>query len=540
MAVQFHPYAVVLAISALTTLTASILITRRDVPGSTDLGGVLLNLFIWSGSYALIWSLVDLNDKLLWLKIMHIGIISAPTLFLFFTIRITNQRNSLTTQKVLVLFLEPAMFLLCVWLRIDLLYKRIWLEDHGTFTVLQLERASGYWINIIYSHAIILMGLMILFRSAQKATPYFRRQYLVIFLAAIIPVLTNIYSQSNHVRLNDLDLTPFTFAIASIISMYALYQRKFMDLVPVARERLIESMSDGVLVLDTRGRIVDVNPAMNNFLEETSETLIGKNVSEVLHTWNHNANPILDGVETRTELKMPHRPNHYLDLRITALYDDQQKLSGRLIVFRDVTDRKEVEKDLRQANDRLQTQLVEIGLLQSQLREQAIRDALTNVFNRRYLEETLERELARAERDQYPLCVIMMDLDFFKVVNDTYGHEAGDVVLKTLTNTITHHSRHGDLVCRYGGEEFVLVMPNISLEVASQRAEDLHRRIGALQISYGIYTLTTTVSMGIAIYPDHGATKDDLLRAADQAMYVAKHTGRNRVVIYQETTLSTD
>src|SRR6185369_6955441 len=175
--------------------------------------------------------------------------------------------------------------------------------------------------------------------------------------------------------------------------------------------------------------------------------------------------------------------------------------SGRLIVFRDVTDRKAVEKDLRRAMDRLQTQLIEIGTLQSKLREQAIRDALTNLFNRRYLEETLERELSRAERETYPLCVIMMDLDYFKDVNDTYGHEAGDVVLKTLAETVTKQSRHGDFVCRFGGEEFVLVMPNIGIEKANERALKLHQNIDALNITYGRFNITTTISMGIAWYP---------------------------------------
>jgi diguanylate cyclase (GGDEF)-like protein len=238
--------------------------------------------------------------------------------------------------------------------------------------------------------------------------------------------------------------------------------------------------------------------------------------------------------ETRTELRLPHQPSRYMDLRMTPLYDERGNLSGRVIVFRDITDRKQVEKDLLHANDRLHTQLVEIGLLQSQLRDQAIRDPLTNLFNRRYLEETLERELSRAEREEYPLCIIMMDIDHFKSVNDTYGHEAGDIVLRTLADTITVQSRHGDFACRYGGEEFVLVMPNISIETATERAMELHQTIEELNIPYGRFNLSVTISMGIAWYPEHGDTKEDILRASDKAMYVAKHAGRNSVSVYRE------
>jgi diguanylate cyclase (GGDEF)-like protein len=224
-----------------------------------------------------------------------------------------------------------------------------------------------------------------------------------------------------------------------------------------------------------------------------------------------------------------------MDLRMSPLFDEYNQISGRIIVFRDITYRKEVEKELVHTNDRLQSKLIEIGILQSQLREQAIRDPLTDLFNRRYLDETLERELSRAERENYPLCIVMMDLDHFKDVNDVYGHEAGDVVLKSLAEMVMEQCRHGDFACRYGGEEFVLVMPNICLESTSRRAMDLHQSIEGMNISYGLFNLSTTISMGIACYPAHGKTKEELLRAADKALYRAKHTGRNRVSIYNKS-----
>jgi diguanylate cyclase (GGDEF)-like protein len=204
------------------------------------------------------------------------------------------------------------------------------------------------------------------------------------------------------------------------------------------------------------------------------------------------------------------------------------------MVFRDITERKHVEKRLRYVNDRLQGQLIEIGLLQSKLREQAIRDPLTNLFNRRYLEETLERELARAAREDYFVCVIMIDLDHFKRVNDTYGHEAGDEVLKTLASTLAEQCRRGDFACRYGGEEFVIVMPNINTDTAYERAENIREYLNSLHVPYGHYNLTITISMGIACYPSNGDTREAILRAADQAMYGAKEAGRDHILSYDE------
>jgi diguanylate cyclase (GGDEF)-like protein/PAS domain S-box-containing protein len=307
-----------------------------------------------------------------------------------------------------------------------------------------------------------------------------------------------------------------------------------MDLIPVARSRLIESMSDGILVLDLSNRIVDINPAMRDILQIESAPFLGSYASEVLNLWMKNVDQLINGSETRTELKIQNNPPRYLDLRVTPLYDKDQRLNGRLLVFRDVTERKQGEKKLRYANERLQSQLIEIGTLQSKLRAQAIRDPLTDLFNRRYLDETLDRELARSAREGYPVCVIMMDIDHFKQVNDTYGHEAGDHILKSLAATLTAQNRRGDFACRYGGEEFVIVMPNIPVQTAWQRAEHLRICLSALDISYGRYNLTTTLSVGVACYPSNGEDRESVLRAADRALYGAKKAGRNQVITYDQ------
>ena len=536
MTFQFHPYSVVLAVSALTALTTAIIVLRRDVPGSLALGCMLLGTFVWSSAYALSWSLVDLGQKILWLKIMYFGVATVPTLFLVFTLIFTRNEKWLTTRNTFLLGIQPVVMIILIWFDIRLVFDRLELGWAGRLTVLQIGRGLGFWVNTYYSYSIILLAFYILGVSSLRANPFFRRQYLLILLGSVIPFVASVFTQLNYTELADLDMAPVSFAISSILYAYAVFRHQFLDLLPVARGHLIESMSDGILVLDEQSRIVDINPAMQNFLEQAPDSFIGQNVSVILKQWKQNPEQLLNGIETRTELKVSKKtmPSRYLDLQITQLYDDDQRINGRLMVFRDVTDRKEVEKDLRRAMDRLQTQLIEIGVLQSQLREQAIRDALTNLFNRRYLEETLERELARATREAYPLCVVMMDLDYFKDINDTYGHEAGDVVLKTLAETVMRQSRHGDFVCRYGGEEFMLVMPNIGIEKARERVGALHRIIDDLNIPYGRFNLTTTISMGIAWYPAHGETKETLMRAADMAMYVAKNTGRNRVIVFNE------
>ncbi len=208
----------------------------------------------------------------------------------------------------------------------------------------------------------------------------------------------------------------------------------------------------------------------------------------------------------------------WADLSVSAIYDDDGQIAYILGIVVDITKRKQLEQQLHQANVLLQ--------------EQAIRDSLTGLYNRRYLDKTLPRELQRAARRNQSIGIIMVDVDHFKRINDTYGHAAGDTLLRAVGTFLRHNTRSEDIVCRYGGEEFTLVLPGASPEDACHRAEELRAGIQTLIAAHQGQTLdTVTASLGIAIFPAHGTTADALVRAADQALYQAKHSGRNRVVM---------
>ena len=167
--------------------------------------------------------------------------------------------------------------------------------------------------------------------------------------------------------------------------------------------------------------------------------------------------------------------------------------------------------------------------LRETLRSQAIRDPLTGLFNRRYMEETLERELKRSLRTGSPIAVIMMDLDHFKEYNDTLGHNAGDELLNALGNLLKTQIRGEDIACRYGGEEFLLIIPGAVMEVALERAEVLRQAVKKMHVHYqGLKPIT--LSFGVAVYPVHGKTALELIRAADVALYQAKREGRDQVI----------
>jgi diguanylate cyclase (GGDEF)-like protein/PAS domain S-box-containing protein len=170
--------------------------------------------------------------------------------------------------------------------------------------------------------------------------------------------------------------------------------------------------------------------------------------------------------------------------------------------------------------------------LRDALKDQSIRDPLTGLYNRRFMQESLDRELLRARRTNRPFTVMFIDIDHFKRFNDSFGHDAGDLVLQVFANTLVNHFRGGDIICRYGGEEFALVLPDSSLKDAERRANDLRVQVKKLSINHRNTILEPiTFSVGLAAFPEHGSTAEELFRVADKCLYGSKTQGRDRITV---------
>ncbi len=303
--------------------------------------------------------------------------------------------------------------------------------------------------------------------------------------------------------------------------------RSLFDEVPVALYRTTAS-----------GRFLEANPAMVRMTGYAScEELLSVNAFELY------VNP---GDRTRWqalmeekeivadfEFRVRRRDGSAIWVRNSAraFKDENGKVTCFEGSLEDITLRKMAHDALERANEELRARLDEIASLQEQLRERAIRDHLTNLFNRRYLEETLTHELAKAERKSYPVSLLMVDIDHFKSINDSYGHNAGDEALQALAVFIQSRIRRSDIACRFGGDEFVIVLPEASLGMACDRAESLRRDVqDSCKVNNGNIG-PLAVSIGVAAYPLHGTSGEELLRAVDQALYAAKSGGRNRVVV---------
>ncbi len=285
---------------------------------------------------------------------------------------------------------------------------------------------------------------------------------------------------------------------------------------------------DAILVVNEQGKIISYNHRFVKLWDiplRILATLDAEPVLQLIVGRVHNPEAFLARIR-HLYANMTENDNEEIELkdgRIVERYSapmvgENAKYYGRVWYFREITERKRIEREMQN--------------LQEQLRDQAAHDPLTGLYNRRYLEDTIGRELIRAARYGHPIGIVMCDVDHFKTVNDAHGHLVGDEVLRVLADLVNRNTRGSDIACRYGGEEFLLLLPDASPELAYQRAEQLRAELEATPIVYEPTAIRVTASFGVAAFPDHGSTLDELIRAADEALYMAKNAGRNRVVLH--------
>jgi diguanylate cyclase (GGDEF)-like protein/PAS domain S-box-containing protein len=284
---------------------------------------------------------------------------------------------------------------------------------------------------------------------------------------------------------------------------------------------LFEQSHDAVYIHDFQGNHLEVNQRAADMLGYTREELTqlsARDISDQKGETENILERLLKGENIPLYERVLHKKNGEkvtVEINAELVCDDEGTPIHIQSVARDISERKMNELMLQKANQQLRKQLVEIEALQAQLREQATRDSLTGLFNRRYLEESLGREFQRAEREKSTVCLIMMDIDGFKAFNDTCGHDAGDLLLRNLGGFLKSEIRSSDITCRYGGEEFLVVMPGTGLKQGIERAERLRNGFLSLDIEHMGMKLRATLSIGVAVYPQHGGNWEQVLHSVD-------------------------
>ena len=334
-------YALLLIMSFISCIAVAVFVwQRRSKPGAFPVFIFMLAMALWSLFYAIHWLVTPQSQRWFWLNMTYIGAVLVPAAFFLFALIFTNHKQWLTKPVRIMLVAQPLLVLLLLWSdeAHDLFFGGKRLPDSTMF----LEGGPVFWLNIGYSYLLILIGFILLLQMFFQTRPPYRWQVGIILVGASLPWLGNMLSLAG-IRPPGLDITPFFFVLTGIIFTIGLFRIHFLDLVPVARDRLIGTMTDGVLVLDTSDRIVDINPSAAALFGHQQEAVIGQPLETLLAHWPDELARLRQLPSGREEVQLGDQAPRYYEVQIIPLQDDRQRLTGRLITWHDTSERKMAE-----------------------------------------------------------------------------------------------------------------------------------------------------------------------------------------------------
>lgn len=350
---QYTPYAPLSFVVAVVSGALALYVwRRRGAPGGRALALLMLAVTVWSGSYALELSAVGLPDKVLWARVEYLGIVTVPPAWLAFALQYTGRGARLDPRRLVLLSALPAATLLLVWTNEahGLIWSAVALD--GPF--LEVEYGPAFWIYWAYAYALILLGTLLMVSMLRRSPDLYGRQGAALLFGAFAPWLGNGLYVLGLSPLPNLDLTPLAFLLSGVAITWALFRWRLLDIVPVARTAVVEELSDGVVVLDDRDRIVDLNPAARRILNLPGSGAVGMGLDQV-GTGRELLRNLRGGA--RREVRLGGR--HDYEVSVSALPDRRGGPAARLVVLHDITERKRAEEEIRRLNETLELRVAE-------------------------------------------------------------------------------------------------------------------------------------------------------------------------------------
>ncbi|MCP4141583.1 MAG: diguanylate cyclase [Chloroflexi bacterium] len=504
-------------IVTLLTISGSILlflgviaVQQRSTKAARAFSMAMFCASLWSFGFAAEVISPGLEAKIFWANLQFIGIQFLPLSWLAMTLYYTKQPRW-TTRSLFYLSFVPLVILLMIWSDpYHHLFRKSPSLDliNPTFFVLNNDYGIFFYaVSAPFGYLLFAVSLFLLTRFWIKSSQPYSYQGLTLLLSLSFPLFVDILYVLGITPIPNFNFTTVAFSLSGLFVSWSVFSLHFFDITPLANDVVFERMQVGVIVLDKQGRIININVEAEKITGISAEENIGILAKEVFPSYASFLNSDVD--ESGELILEQNGEKNYYAARVSLIFDKQDHLFGRVITLNNISERVK---------------------LYQKVKEVSITDSLTGVLNRRAFTERGETEIARTLRHQHHLSLVVMDLDNLKPINDKYGHRAGDSALMAVIQLCRKEMRSSDEIARYGGDEFVILLPETNVEEAFSLAERICRGVEKIDLEIEKESiLSLSVSMGVSGF-DGKETLESLLHRADQALYEAKRAGKNQVV----------
>lgn len=464
-----------------------------------------LSLAIYIIGYGLELLSNDIEDTMFFLKLQIMGSSFMICLWFLFSFKFYYNKNLSWPLSIGLLIIPATTLFLGVTNEYHhLFYNHISTIHYKDFILTHTIKGLWYYVQIIYSYIFYVFGITLFFKSWRSSkyklqTPAFW----MIFGSAwpCILYLVYLFGFSPY----NLDLIPFGLGVFSVTSFMAVFKFDFLELNDAIKDIMFSEIYEGIIIIDYKNRLIDYNSAAQKIFSCLNKKNKGKDLSGI-----EDCKKIIEHTKSTFEMKIikDGRPKYY-EFRVSPI-KNRDKVLGYVYFIMDTTKQRKI--------------LQYLSLMASY-------DSLTEVYNRRRLMEDAEREFLRTKRYGGNLSVLIIDIDSFKTINDQYGHLAGDKVLRSVAGIFKNRVRATDILGRYGGEEFIILLPQTTIENAFKIAENIRKQIENINIINDQQVIHVTVSIGVATYKCNHENIQQLINQADLSLYKAKNNGKNQTAV---------
>ncbi len=517
---QYTFFVIVAPVAALITSVAAIHAwQRRIVPGAVMLMFDLLCVTGWLISSSAELLSRNPNMVVISAKLTYLFIASAPVFWVAFAMQYTGRVKWLSFPRFLLFWIIPSFTFM--FAQTNELLGLIWESPEVIFVNQNLHflevpsYGSWFWVHVIYSYILIFLGAMLISHEHFRVAEIYRKQSRWLVAGGVLPLVFNLaYILRIFPGLHK-DFSSIAYAFAGIAFSVGIFRHGLLDIMPIARNTIVESMKEGVLVIDKESRLIDINISARRLLLPTDDSIIGQQVEKYIPEIkpflpkDNQASCVREISVERNGVRKS------FEGTLTSLYNYNNKHIGYLITLQDITERKRLHEKVKRL---------------------ASKDPLTGLYNRRYLLERAEQEVQRSRRYKHSISLLIIDLDHFKNINDTYGHLAGDRALIQFSTFLKDTLRNVDIIGRFGGDEFVVILPETELKTALTTAVRLCENFKQSSVPVDQGDFSFTLSVGVSTEDDVSQNTDiyDLIERADRALYRAKALGRDQVAVEEK------